>query len=896
MALRQVLAWARPLGSLLVSVVGRLIKGKRRSEPSYSAPLGVEILEARSNPSVSHRLVANIQPGSVSSSPEQLTNVSGTVYFVANSPSQGWQLWRSDGTSSGTFLVRVIGPGTTASRPRYLTNVNGTLFFVANDGSGDRIWRSQGDAASTVPIPALTAGLSDPKYLANLNNTLYFAANSSSVGRELFRAASSLSGATLVADIHPSGSANPMDLFPFGNKLLFAANDGTSGRELWAHDALNNQTYRVADINPGSGHSYPSEFVACGGLVFFAATNPSKGRELWATDGTSGNALLVADINPGAGLSSPRYLTNVNNRLLFNATPNIATGPELFLHDPALGTTQLLKDIRSSGGSNPRALTNVNGTLFFAAHDGVHGYELWLSDLTPAGTVLAIDFFTAGSGLGISDVIGQMVNSNGILFLAANDGSSGMELFIAYTPSKVVSITPPANGLYGLGSTLTFTVRFDKPVTVTGTPRLRFSFTDGSGTQQRDAVYVSGSGSDTLSFHYTVSSGDHAPNGITLTSPLLVPGGASITDMAGNAAMLTFTAVHAADVQLDGIAPTVVSVTAPSAGMYGPGEHFDFIVQFSENVVIAGAPRLPLFIGSGSRHALYLGNISANILRFRYTVQPGDSDPDGIQTGSSIELNGGSIQDAAGNNAVLNFAPPDTSGVKVGVVPVSIIAISPPAAGTYYIGQVMTFAVNFTGVVTVTGLPRLRVEIGDKVREATYKSGSSTATLYFTYVVRRGDYDRDGVGVLSLAMPLGSRLQGVSGIDLSFSPFVAGGVLVNGITPQVENLRLPRARRYVTGDVLEFRLQFTEPVFLISINGSTPRLRLQVGHQIVYATYVLGSGSNALVFRYRVEASDSGALRVLSPLDLNGSLLRTRRNMEVLTVFAAPLSTGITVN
>ena len=47
----------------------------------------------------------------------------------------GWELWKSDGTAAGTVLVKDIRAGHDGSIPGYLTNVNGTLFFQANDGT-----------------------------------------------------------------------------------------------------------------------------------------------------------------------------------------------------------------------------------------------------------------------------------------------------------------------------------------------------------------------------------------------------------------------------------------------------------------------------------------------------------------------------------------------------------------------------------------------------------------------------------------------------------------------------------------------------------------------------------------------------------------------------------------
>src|SRR6516162_3732493 len=107
---------------------------------------------------------------------------------------------------------------------------------------------------------------------------------------------------------------------------------------------------------------------------------------------------------------------------------------------PSNGTTAgtvLVKDINPGpgsaittpnplpGGDDPKVMVDLNGTLLFAANDGVHGTELWKSDGTAAGTSLVKDINPGSAGSYPYD----FVKVNGTLFFAANDGTHGKELW-----------------------------------------------------------------------------------------------------------------------------------------------------------------------------------------------------------------------------------------------------------------------------------------------------------------------------------------------------------------------------------------------------------------------------------------------------------------------------------
>jgi ELWxxDGT repeat protein len=83
-----------------------------------------------------------------SSEPEYLTNVNGTLFFSATDTvfqrwSTGRELWKSNGTSAGTTVVKDIVPGRGSSYPRYLTNVGSTVYFGVYTASGEyELWKS----------------------------------------------------------------------------------------------------------------------------------------------------------------------------------------------------------------------------------------------------------------------------------------------------------------------------------------------------------------------------------------------------------------------------------------------------------------------------------------------------------------------------------------------------------------------------------------------------------------------------------------------------------------------------------------------------------------------------------------------------------------------------------
>lgn len=108
----------------------------------------------------------------------------GTVnFFAASDPVHGVELWCTDGTPEGTRLVSDINVGAASSSPQQLTNYNGYVYFLASNGTGPpALWQSDGTAAGTILVSNL--GGSTPIQVSVINGRLQILTNDTTVGYE----------------------------------------------------------------------------------------------------------------------------------------------------------------------------------------------------------------------------------------------------------------------------------------------------------------------------------------------------------------------------------------------------------------------------------------------------------------------------------------------------------------------------------------------------------------------------------------------------------------------------------------------------------------------------------------------------------------------------------------
>lgn len=465
----------------------------------------IESHEARTLLSGQPVLVADVVPGSTGSNPREFTNVNGILFFVADDPAAGAELWKTDGTAGGTSRVLDINPGTNGSYPSNLTNLNGILIFAADNGtSGEELWRSDGTTAGTVMIKDIFAGVdsSRPTIELAFGNNLLLIASSAEHSGELWKTDGTANGTVLVKDINPGTSSSyPFYFQNVSGTIFFGAQTNDQGTELWKTNGTTAGTVLVRDINPGTESSSPSYMTNLGGTLYFAASDPVNGGELWKSDGTTAGTVLVKDLAPGSDTaygntlpnsSWPSYLINVNGVLYFAAyTNNDPDLLEVWKSDGTAAGTTLLHEFPANGSTDYISETmNVNGTLFFrtspdfgtvqnplahslyasngtpgglveiarqsttsgefaavgnrayfASSNAQNGLELWSSNGTLAGTSLVADLRSGATGADPRN----LTNVNGTLYFSADNGTNGRELW-KISPQTAPSAAPVVNG------------------------------------------------------------------------------------------------------------------------------------------------------------------------------------------------------------------------------------------------------------------------------------------------------------------------------------------------------------------------------------------------------------------------------------------------------------------
>jgi ELWxxDGT repeat protein len=299
----------------------------------------------------------------------------GLAFFVSDpsTSSTGQEVWVTNGTSAGTKLLKDVWPGAGSSSLQWLTNCNDSAV----------VWREN--------TPIVYAGADSVNYNTTLGAQLWVS-DGTSAGTHL------LSFYDKVAGTDGKGSDTQFawaEYFSQVNGLLFRADDGVHGVELGISNGKDTAgTHMLADINEGSGASWPEDYAIYHGYVCFDAASNVYGAQPSYWDPADQTVKIMSNVYPG-GWAWCRYLTTVQvagkDSFLYSVGANATSGSELFVSNGIGNVADLVVDM-GPGDSHPNNLRNWKDALYLTYTSFPHLYRVVYTPKAAINPLTALTF------------------------------------------------------------------------------------------------------------------------------------------------------------------------------------------------------------------------------------------------------------------------------------------------------------------------------------------------------------------------------------------------------------------------------------------------------------------------------------------------------------------------
>jgi len=435
-----ILAFVHTHGAAQVPQLIKDINGLQAgSDPIDFVELGSKVLFWANNGNLGHEphlfdpttgivsILMDIYPGSESSYVEgdaerSILLFNGFVYFSADHPDYGEELWRTNG--SIIELVADIDPGPRSSAPDYLTLYdNGEdelLYFAATVGSEREIHAVDDKGSYILSINLNGSESGDPQEFTPFQGRLFFSAEDVVSGRELWSTDGKAINTKLEVDILKNlPSSNPIKFFAIeSDLLLFSAEINGIGRELCAYDGTDLDNL---DLYTGISSSVPDDFIRVDNQTYFTAYDDNGDRRYYRISGSS------LSVTPARILDSYNPFNKIDDAVSFNNKLYYLYTGDLW---------------ELSGSTDALVRTNIRGEELELLNDQMFiiGQVTFLSDGTLSGTVRLAPISNQAGFSGTTQSLRVIDN---VAYFNA-DGPSGKEMY-SNTESSISNLLADIN-------------------------------------------------------------------------------------------------------------------------------------------------------------------------------------------------------------------------------------------------------------------------------------------------------------------------------------------------------------------------------------------------------------------------------------------------------------------
>jgi ELWxxDGT repeat protein len=347
-------------------------------------------------------ILKDIAPGaahSLSEAENLFMEYNGILFFNADDQVHGKELWRTDGTDAGTYMVKDIRIGSASSLMRQNERggmkqyaiFNNLLYFIANDGAGDAIWRTDGTANGTIMVMPVT---SNTIIIGATNTKLFFVTNQTSptYGPDTIWSTDGTQSGTILLKTY----ANTSNKFDFsaimGNEIYYNTYDNELGRGLAKSDGTLQGTVFIKSSHPSSINL----IKACGEYLYIGISDSSGMSEYYSTllrsDGTTSGTSIIHTNGTYAAtgyncIASNFYFPKaaLSQNLWVSTGSGNAVGIDVNLPEDIMPITN---------GGLQGILGYAGGKIFLDAETDINGREIFTVELQEVQAALGLDDVT----------------------------------------------------------------------------------------------------------------------------------------------------------------------------------------------------------------------------------------------------------------------------------------------------------------------------------------------------------------------------------------------------------------------------------------------------------------------------------------------------------------------
>lgn len=221
---------------------------------------------------------------SIPSFPNSFAIYNGKLYYSSRDVITGYELTVYDPVLNTVSLVGEVQPGSGSSWPGNLTVVGGKLYFSADGNYGTELYSYDGttiNRLTDIATGSFSGLMQSPNVcLMAYNNKVYLSGSTDGRNYQLYDYDPATNTTNLFSTINPAGNSATFFIAVHDGKLYFKAASSNSGNELYSTDGTT--TALVAEIYPGPSNGFfGRSSVSWNGALYFCGGNATVGYELY---------------------------------------------------------------------------------------------------------------------------------------------------------------------------------------------------------------------------------------------------------------------------------------------------------------------------------------------------------------------------------------------------------------------------------------------------------------------------------------------------------------------------------------------------------------------------------------------------------------------------------------